>query len=137
MQGLSSRSEVMKGWLKPKLKGLVMAHIRNTLTGLHGDEQEQLVAGAGAALELPTPPAAPPWQQLAAGAGAALGLPTPPAAPPRQLLAAGAGASPELLTPPAEEQGDTAQLDTSSAHKRRAGVRDWTQPAEQGSIAIA
>ncbi|KAJ9507131.1 hypothetical protein QJQ45_004864 [Haematococcus lacustris] len=34
------QQELMKGWLKPKLKGLVMAHIRNTLTGLHGDEQE-------------------------------------------------------------------------------------------------
>ncbi|KAJ9513066.1 hypothetical protein QJQ45_029449, partial [Haematococcus lacustris] len=32
------QQEVMKGWLKPKLKGLVMAHIR-TLAGLHGDEQ--------------------------------------------------------------------------------------------------
>ncbi|KAJ9522586.1 hypothetical protein QJQ45_019668 [Haematococcus lacustris] len=37
--------EVMKGWLKPKLKGLVMAHIRNTVAGLHGDEQ-----GAGMGL---------------------------------------------------------------------------------------
>ncbi|KAJ9522287.1 hypothetical protein QJQ45_008122 [Haematococcus lacustris] len=34
------QQEVMKGWLKPKLKGLVMAHIFNTLAGLHGDEQE-------------------------------------------------------------------------------------------------
>ncbi|KAJ9522480.1 hypothetical protein QJQ45_008224 [Haematococcus lacustris] len=35
-----NQQEVMKGWLKPKLKGLVMAHIFNTLAGLHGDEQE-------------------------------------------------------------------------------------------------
>ncbi|KAJ9515963.1 hypothetical protein QJQ45_016867 [Haematococcus lacustris] len=32
------QQEVMKGWLKPKLKGLVMAHICNTVAALHGDE---------------------------------------------------------------------------------------------------
>ncbi|GFH27998.1 hypothetical protein HaLaN_26405 [Haematococcus lacustris] len=78
------QQEVTKGWLKPKLKGLVMAHIRNTLTGLHEDEQE-----------------------------------------------AGAGASPKLLTSAVEQQGATSELDTGSTPKRRAGVRDWTQPAEQ------
>ncbi|KAJ9516329.1 hypothetical protein QJQ45_001068 [Haematococcus lacustris] len=34
------QQELMKGWLKPKLKGLVMAHICNTVTALHGDELE-------------------------------------------------------------------------------------------------
>ncbi|GFH30411.1 hypothetical protein HaLaN_29265, partial [Haematococcus lacustris] len=48
-------------------------------------------------------------------------------------LAAGAGAPPELLTSPAEQQGATSELDTSSTRKRRAGVRDRTQPAEQGA----
>ncbi|KAJ9510721.1 hypothetical protein QJQ45_027630 [Haematococcus lacustris] len=34
------QQELMKGWLKPKLKGLVMAHICNTVAALHGDELE-------------------------------------------------------------------------------------------------
>ncbi|KAJ9521541.1 hypothetical protein QJQ45_008832 [Haematococcus lacustris] len=38
------QQELMKGWLKPKLKGLVMAHICNTVAALHGDE---LGAAAG------------------------------------------------------------------------------------------
>ncbi|KAJ9528405.1 hypothetical protein QJQ45_020318, partial [Haematococcus lacustris] len=84
--------------------------------------------GAGAAPELPTPPAAPPWQQLAAGAGAAPELPTPPAAPPWQQLAATASASPGMLTPPFEQQGATAELDTSSTRNWPA---DWVPPTGQ------
>ncbi|KAJ9524225.1 hypothetical protein QJQ45_005030 [Haematococcus lacustris] len=96
------QQELMKGWLKPKLKGLVMAHICNTVAALHGDELGVAAsAGVGAAPDLPPPPAAPPWQQQAAGAGAAPDLPPTPAAPPWQQQAAGAGAAPDLLPPPA------------------------------------
>ncbi|KAJ9511096.1 hypothetical protein QJQ45_013154 [Haematococcus lacustris] len=154
------QQELMKGWLKPKLKGLVMAHICNTVAALHGDELgvaagagagaapdlppppgappwQELAAGAGAAPDLPPPPAAPPWQELAAGAGAAPGLPPSRAAPPWQQQAAGAGAAPGLPTPPAEQQGVRAELDTSSTRKRRAGGRDRTQQVEQGNVAMA
>ncbi|GFH09721.1 hypothetical protein HaLaN_04913, partial [Haematococcus lacustris] len=133
------QQEVMKGWLKPKLKGLVMAHIRNTVAALHGDDLGAAAgAGAGAAPDVLTPPAAPPWQQQAAGAGAAPDLLTPPAAPPRQQQAAGASAAQGLLTHPLvaaaeEEQGTTAEMNTSSSRKRRAYIRDWTQTAQQGA----
>ncbi|KAJ9504630.1 hypothetical protein QJQ45_013595, partial [Haematococcus lacustris] len=114
------QQEVMKGWLKPKLKGFVMAHIRNSVAGLHGDEQgagagPDAGTGAGAAPELPTPPAAPPWQQLAAGAGAAPGLPTPPAGPPWQQLEAGAGAAPGMPTPPAAPPWQQLEAGASAA----------------------
>ncbi|KAJ9532304.1 hypothetical protein QJQ45_010394 [Haematococcus lacustris] len=100
------QQELMKGWLKPKLKGLVMAHICNTVAALHGDELGVAAgAGAGAAPDLPPPPAAPPGQQQAAGAGAAPDLPPPPAAPPGQQQAAGAGAAPDLPPPPAAPPG--------------------------------
>ncbi|KAJ9521488.1 hypothetical protein QJQ45_008889 [Haematococcus lacustris] len=98
---------------------------------------QQQAAGAGAAPDLPPPPAAPPWQQQAAGAGAASDLPPPPAAPPWQQQAAGAGAAPGLPTPPAEQQGVRAELDTSSTRKRRAGGRDRTQHVEQGRSLFA
>ncbi|KAJ9505658.1 hypothetical protein QJQ45_010617 [Haematococcus lacustris] len=159
------QQEVMKGWLKPKLKGLVMAHVRNTVAALHGDELgaaagagvgaapnlppppaappwQQQAAGAGAAPDLPPPPAAPPWQQQAAGVGAAPDLPPPPAAPPWQQLAAGASAALGLLTPPLvaapeEQQGTTTEMSTSSTRKRKAGMRDRTQPTQQGNRAMA
>ncbi|GFH30722.1 hypothetical protein HaLaN_29623 [Haematococcus lacustris] len=67
------------------------------------------------------PPAAPPWQQQAAGAGAAPDPLTPRAGPPWTQLAA------------AEEQQEaTAEMNTSSPRKRRAGVRTWTRTAQQG-----
>ncbi|GFH13390.1 hypothetical protein HaLaN_09266 [Haematococcus lacustris] len=85
-------------------------------------------------------PSHPPWQQQAAGAGAAPDLPPPPAAPPRQQQAAGASAARGLFTYPLvaaaeEQQGTTAELNTSSS--RRAGVRDWTQTGQQGNVSMA
>ncbi|GFH19086.1 hypothetical protein HaLaN_15980 [Haematococcus lacustris] len=53
------------------------------------------------------------WQQQAACAGAALGLLTPP-----------------LVAAPEEQQGTTTEMNTSSTRKRKAGVRDRTQPAQ-------
>ncbi|KAJ9508583.1 hypothetical protein QJQ45_012108 [Haematococcus lacustris] len=115
------QQEVMKGWLKLKLKGLVMAHVRNTVAALHGDELGAAAgAGVGAAPDPPPPPAAPPWQQLAASASAALGLLTPP-----------------LVAAPEEQQGTTTEMSTSSTRKRKAGMRDRTQPTQQGNKAMA
>ncbi|KAJ9531053.1 hypothetical protein QJQ45_000932 [Haematococcus lacustris] len=65
------QQELMKGWLKPKLKGLVMAHICNTVAALHGDELG-VAAAVGPSSSNSSPAAAP---GAAAVAAHELGLP--------------------------------------------------------------
>ncbi|KAJ9515301.1 hypothetical protein QJQ45_006590 [Haematococcus lacustris] len=57
------QQELMKGWLKPKLKGLVMAHICNTVAALHGDELEAATGWKPPAGQVEQRLVRPAWSQ--------------------------------------------------------------------------
>ncbi|KAJ9531041.1 hypothetical protein QJQ45_000958 [Haematococcus lacustris] len=64
------------------------------------------------------------------------------AAATHRQLAAGAGAAPGMLTPPSEQQGATAELNTSSTRKQGAGQYYWAydtryRALQVGSVAAA
>ncbi|KAJ9511862.1 hypothetical protein QJQ45_004550 [Haematococcus lacustris] len=63
------QQELMKGWLKPKLKGLVMAHICNTVAALHGDKLEAATAEGGREGPDPTSRARGYWATSVAAVG--------------------------------------------------------------------
>ncbi|KAJ9515837.1 hypothetical protein QJQ45_008715 [Haematococcus lacustris] len=107
------QQEVMKGWLKPKLKGLVMAHICNTVAALHGDELGA-ATGAGPALaaSIQLSDASPPGQ-----------LPGEP--PPGQL--------PGALPPGQQQRQQQRQQPPGSGSSRAAAAAAGQQHQQQGS----
>ncbi|KAL6749231.1 hypothetical protein V8C86DRAFT_3032168 [Haematococcus lacustris] len=83
------------------------------------------------------PPPGSSWQLLLVPLLGCPPLLLPPPGSSWQLLlqlAAAAGAAPGMLTPSSEQQGATAELNTSSTRKRGAGGRDRTQHVEEGEM---